>query len=210
LSGFSPANAPHLTPALEIDTAIIEFSASLASKNLPTTIKSEQDLNAIITAFEQTLRSLNLWQYYVLDATAEKEKVKAALGADKVVPWDGPDVANKSVEELSHIVRDKGVIKGLGEYASRFGTHVEAEVAAGFVQAAFTALNDHGALAEAWGRVVDVINVPLYEEWEADTKVALDSVKNRVKYTRLEEHGPKMGEISKWYPNSLSTVKWMS
>ena len=48
----------------------------------------------------------------------------------------------------------------------------------------------------AWGRVVDVLNVPLYAEWEEDTKVALESVKNRLKYIRLEEGGPKLGEIT--------------
>ena len=197
-TGFSPVNAPHLTPALEVDTAIIEFSSSLASQNLPTTIKSEADLNTVITAFEKTLRSLNLWQYYVLDTAREKEGVKAALNSGAVTSWDGPDVANKTVEELSHIAREKGIIKGLSQYASKFGVRVEPEVAAGLAKAAFASLNDNDALAEAWGRVVYVVNVDLYAEWEADTKVALDNVKNRVKYTRLDEHGPKMGEISQW------------
>ena len=72
-------------------------------------------------------------------------------------------------------------------------------VAAGLVKAAFVDMGDANmdSLADAWVRVVDVLNVPLYEEWEEDTRVALDNVKNRLKYTRLDEHGPRMGEISK-------------
>ncbi|KAG1717645.1 hypothetical protein EDB19DRAFT_2047374 [Suillus lakei] len=56
--------------------------------------------------------------------------------------------------------------------------------------------NDVDTLVEIWCRTVDAINVPLYEEWEKDTKIALDHVKDRLKYIRLEENGPKLGEIS--------------
>ncbi|KAJ8094335.1 bifunctional 4-alpha-glucanotransferase/amylo-alpha-1,6-glucosidase [Marasmius tenuissimus] len=42
--------------------------------------------------------------------------------------------------------------------------------------------------------------MPLYQEWEEDTRVAIDNVKNRLKYARLDENGPKLGEISKNSP----------
>ena len=64
-------------------------------------------------------------------------------------------------------------------------------------KAAFPLVGDHDTLAEAWGKVIDVLNVPLYEEWEADTKVALEQVRGRIKYTRLDDHGPRLGEITK-------------
>ena len=57
-------------------------------------------------------------------------------------------------------------------------------------------LGDEEALADAWVRVVDVLNVPLYREWEEDTRVALENMKNRLDYTRLAGHGPKLGEIT--------------
>jgi glycogen debranching enzyme len=83
--------------------------------------------------------------------------------------------------------------------------HIDGGVAGGLVKAAFVNItNDFDALADAWGRVIDVLNVPLYAEWEEDTKIALESVNNRLKYTRLEEGGPKMGEISdKWVDTYL-------
>jgi glycogen debranching enzyme len=58
-------------------------------------------------------------------------------------------------------------------------------------------VEDNDALAEAWARVVDVLNVPLYEEWKADTSAALDQIRNRLVYIRLDESGPKMGNIDK-------------
>ncbi|CAA7267401.1 unnamed protein product [Cyclocybe aegerita] len=199
-AGFSPANTPHLAPALELDSAIVEFSGSLVSNGLPTTVSSEDDINVLMNAFEKVVRGLSLWQYYVLDTTREKDSVKAALASGKIEPWSGPTVKGKDVGSLADILREEKKINGLGKFASRSGVGVDGGVAAGFVQAAFSELQDKEALANAWIRVVDVLNVPLYREWEDDTNVALSNVGNRLKYTRLDAHGPKLGEISKTNP----------
>lgn len=150
-------------------------------------------------AFEAVLRDLALWAYYILDVTREKDSVKAALISGKAVAWNGLQVTHKSVAELAEILRASGKIDGLGELASRFGVRVEASIAAGFVKAAFVDLKDADALADAWGRVLDVVNVPLYQEWEEDTKIALEHMKNRLRYTRLDSHGPRLGEIHRGY-----------
>lgn len=185
-----------MTPALELDTALLNFSVSLACKGLPVRITSQGDLDILMNAFSEQAKLLNLWQYYVLDVTREKNSVKRALSVN-VVPWDGPDVSGKSVLELAEILRHTNKVKGMGQYASRFGVRVEGGVAAGLVKAAFLDVHEEDALVEAWARIVDVLNVPLYEEWEEDTRVALENVKKRVKYTRLDENGPKMGDITK-------------
>jgi glycogen debranching enzyme len=198
-SGFSPANSPHLTPALELDSAIIQLSSELAAKGLPTSVANQRDLDTLVSAFQGVVKDLNLWQYYVLDVTREKDSVKAALTSNKVVAWDGSPVVHKTVVEIAEIVRASGKIHGLGKFASRFGVSVDPGVAAGLVKAAFVDVSDIDSLAEAWVRVIDVINVPLYQEWEEDTKTAVDNVKNRLSYTRLDEHGPRLGEISKSY-----------
>lgn len=197
IQGFSPHNSPHLEPALELDTAIVEFSASLAAKGLPTSIGSQQDVDTLANAFADEMKSLNLWQYYVLDVSATKASIKGALESGDIVTWDGADVAGKNVVDLAKALRDSSKIHGLGLFSGRFKVNVPGPVAAGFVQAAFVDITDVEALAEAWVRVIDVLNVPLYEEWEGDTKAALEGIKNRLKYTRLDEHGPKLGVISR-------------
>lgn len=208
-SGFSPANSPHLTPALELDTAIIEFSSKLKANGLPTTVSSEGDLDLIVGAFEKVVNGLNLWQYYVLDPAREKESVKAALSSGKIAPWAGPGIKSKDVGTLCDILRSEKSVTGLGQLASRFGVHVDGAVAAGFVQAAFADIHDAEALSIAWVKVVDVLNVPLYREWEDDTKAATSGIRNRLKYTRLDPHGPKMGEISeKWVFLGLKLLKF--
>jgi glycogen debranching enzyme len=161
-------------------------------------VASEADVDALINGFAAHVKTLDLWQYYVLNAEAEKTAIKMAVTTEKIIPWTGAPVDGKTVVEIADAVRSAGKIEGFGMLAKRFGVRVEGAVAAGVTMAAFPQLgSDAGALAEAWGRVVDVLNVPLYQEWEEDTRIALDSIKNRVKYTRLDPHGPKLGEITK-------------
>lgn len=199
-AGYSPANSPHLTSALELDTAILNFSTSLQERGLPVQVTSAADIDTLIQALTEYLKSLDFWQYYVLDAKAERERVKEALSSNKVTPWDGPDVAGKTVVELFQALKDLGKIIGYRAVAGRFSTRVDGSVAAGFVKAAFPEIRDADALADGWIRVVDVINVSLYEEWNEDTKVALGNIKNRLNYIRLDDHGPKLGPISAKLP----------
>ncbi|EEB90573.1 hypothetical protein MPER_11198, partial [Moniliophthora perniciosa FA553] len=176
---------------------MITFSSTLSSKGLPTFIKSEDDLNTLMNTFQVVVKGLNLWQYYVLDTAREKDSIKAALSSNRVTAWSGTDVAGKSVVELAEIAKSNGLIIGLGRLASRYGVRSDPNAAAGLVKAAFVSIDNIDALTDAWVRVVDVINVPLYQEWEEDTRVANDNVRNRIKYVRLDPNGPKLGEISK-------------
>lgn len=143
------------------------------------------------------MKDLNLWQYYVLDVDREKESVRARLVSNKAIAWDGPPVAHRTVVEIAEILRMSGKIQGLGKSASRFGVKVDGGIAAGLVKAAFVDVSEIDCLVDAWARVVDVVNVPLYQEWEEDTRAAVENVKNRLSYMRLDDHGPKLGLISK-------------
>jgi glycogen debranching enzyme len=195
-AGFSPFNTPHLAPAVEIDDAMIDFSANLASRGLPTNIQSSEDLDKVMEAFKETFKSLNLWQYYVLDVDRERRAVQEALNSE-VPAWEGPDLAGKDVAFIAETIRNRKLVAGLGGFAKRFGVYVDPKIAASAIRAAFRELNDKEALAAAWGKVADVLNVDLYEEANGDQVAALDGIKNRVSYARLDSNGPKLGEITK-------------
>ncbi|KAK2463702.1 hypothetical protein APHAL10511_004453 [Amanita phalloides] len=195
-AGYSPHNTPHLTPALELDNAMIDFSRSLSLKGLPTTIKSENDLDVLISAFEGVVRDLNLWQFYVSDASRERDSVKTALELKNVTIWDGPELAGCAAPQLADILLRQGRVNDIGALSSRFGVTINGSVAAGFIQAAYPEINEIDALGDRWVRVIDALNMPLYREWEADTKAAIDNIRNRVRYIRMDENGPNLGEIS--------------
>ncbi len=191
-AGYSPANSPHLAPALELDTAMIELSGRLGALGLPTRIESEDDLAAVMRAVRQTVADLNLWQYYVLDVEREREAIRA-LGSAGAAAWTGEDVAGKSAEELAGILIRSGKVEGYRSLAGRFVTRVDPAVAAGLVAAVNPGESDPAA---AWGRVCDVVNVDLYRECEDDLESAVEGIEGRLKYTRYEAHGPRLGEIS--------------
>ena len=167
----------------------------MASKGLPVRITSSGDIDTLLSAFQNELKTLNFWQYYVLDVKREKETVLSTLKGD-VSPWGGPPIAGKTVVELANLIRSEGLLDESKKFHTRFAVHVNPSVAASLVKGAFTELNDPSALAEAWVKVADVLNVPLYQEWEDDTKVALENIKGRIQYTRLDDHGPRLGEIN--------------
>jgi glycogen debranching enzyme len=148
-------------------------------------------------ALEKVVRNLNLWQYYVLDPVREEKAVKSAISSGKVEAWKGPDVKGKKSAELADIFLSTKKIEGLGQFAKRFGVHVDGGIAAGFVQAAFGESEATEKLATLWKDVVDVLNVDLYKEWKEDTKATTEFVRNRAMYLRLDANGPKRGPISK-------------
>ncbi|KAG9018392.1 hypothetical protein FRB93_000095 [Tulasnella sp. JGI-2019a] len=200
-AGFSPANSPHLNPAVELDTCIMEFSANVAAKGLPAVIKTADDIDLLMKALKEDVGNLKLWQYYVVDTEKSVSDVKAALKSP-VESWgDGTtSVVGKDVVELANLLKSSGKVENTSAFSSRGCVAVQPKLAASLIKAAFAHESDPEKLGEAWRKVVDVINVDLYKEWEEDTKVALDNVKSRVKYTRLDEDGPRMGPISKNLP----------
>ncbi|KAF8511839.1 glycoside hydrolase family 13 protein [Hysterangium stoloniferum] len=194
-AGYSPANTPHLALALELDDAILEFSADLASNGLPTHVSSASDIDRLVDALKTKVEDLKLWQYYVIDRVRESANILPILIRGPS-PWSGADIKNMTMNELADVFKSTGKIVGLGKFAKRYGVQIDSETAASFVRAAFSEIQDPNALADAWGKLVDIINVDLYKEWEDDTRTAIENIKNRVEYTRLADHGPKMGEIS--------------
>ena len=191
-----------------MDTAIIEFTSLIEKKGLPTYVSTQQDIDTLIDALGEHVKSKRLWQFYVLDVEAEKAALTNAFSSNAVIPWTGEDVSGKTEVRLAEIVRSSGLIRGLGTFASRYVAHVDGRISVGLIRAAHGDLaNDIAALARAWARVVDVLNAPLYEEWEDDTCAALSNIKGRLKYVHLEDYGPKVGKVSKeCVPNSLIAI----
>ncbi|GJJ11364.1 hypothetical protein Clacol_005596 [Clathrus columnatus] len=199
-AGYSPYNTPHLAPALELDDAIMQFSSTLGKRGLPNIISSQADLETLLQALERELRNnVQLWQYYVLNRSRERDSIALALSSS-VIPWDGPEIRGKTIEELANILKSNKYVKGINEYKARYDVHVDSSVAASFVRAAFPDIHDIENLSNMWANIIDVINAPLYEEWEEDTRTILQNIRSRVEYTRLADHGPKLGEINTQSP----------
>lgn len=197
--GYSPHNTPHLAPAVELEDALLALTRKLPSLGLPTTLNSSSDLDKIVPHIKSAIDAARLYEYYVFDIQASVKAVAASLQTNSAKPWEGEDVAGKSLEQLSAILREQpGTIQNYRAYCGRYDTRVQPDIAAGFARAAWAG-DEIENQASKWGKVLDVLNVDLYNECNDDVQTAIDGVVGRLRYTRLEQGGPKMGEINEKY-----------
>ena len=174
----------------------MELSAKLPSLGVPTTLNSSSDLDQLVPHVESAIDSVKIWQFYVFDTQASVQEIAQALESGKAKSWSGEPIQGKSVDELAQIAKSTpGLIENYRAWSGRFCTKADAAVAAGFVTAAYPG-DDSTNLASKWGKIVDVLNVDLYAECNDDVKAAKSQVVDRLKYTRLDAGGPRMGEIS--------------
>lgn len=171
---------------------MIKLSGKLQSLGLPTKVESQSDLDQIAEAVRKTVDELNLWQFYVLNVEAEKKAVSNATPTT----WSGESVENKSDGDLVEIIKRNNLIQGYRSYAGRFASKSDAAAAAGLVQAA----RPNADVGQVWGKLVDIINVDLYSEASDDAKAAKSNIIDRLKYTRMDANGPRLGEISEKSP----------
>ena len=78
-AGYSVKTAPHLEPALRLDTALMEFSNKLGPLGYPTELRSTDDLLKVMEGVKQhVISKIKLWEYYVCDIERDcNEAVKS-------------------------------------------------------------------------------------------------------------------------------------
>ncbi|KAG2178648.1 hypothetical protein INT44_001801 [Umbelopsis vinacea] len=210
-SGYNLDNSPHLVAAFDLDTALLDLVNDFPKYSLPTVLQSSKDLDAVMDVIKNNVfPDLKLWEYKVIDVTAEKKKLVEALSGTKKPDsvynaFENTKIANLSLRERAVLLADHGI--GCSQSGQRYGTTVELAVAVAFIKnLAGVALDAEVSeseaqnLAEEYSKVLDEYNLPLYKEYDEDVRVALENTRNRIEYTRLADHGPKWGEVTKSKP----------
>ncbi|RDL40032.1 putative Glycogen debranching enzyme [Venustampulla echinocandica] len=211
-AGYNVSTAPWLRSALELDTELLEFSKNMAKYDLPTTLTSVDDLLKIMDSIkEKVIAKLRLWEFYVVHAERNADAaIEAWATGDISFPKDGfGDPNNGGLEaiksagpaEQAQLLIKHGMLDNdrLGE---RFRRKVNPPVAAALLTAIYGRFEgddsdsaDRAAARNHFVKVLDELNLPLYREYDVDVAELLQQVFNRVKYVRLDEHGPKLGPI---------------
>ncbi|WWD07354.1 glycogen debranching enzyme [Kwoniella europaea PYCC6329] len=202
-AGYSPHNTPHLAPAVELEDAILTLSTKLPSLGLPTTLHSEGDLQQLIPAIRNAIDEVRLWEYYVFDVRSSVSEVGSSLLQNNPAPtpFDGNLSGNQSPSQLAEVLKHQSseLIDGYKAYSARYCSRVKPEIAAGFIQKAFPNESPENQVKK-WGEVLDVLNVDLYAECNDDVNAAVEGIVGRLRFTRLEDGGPKLGEINQERP----------
>lgn len=199
-AGFSPATAPHLTSAVELDSALLNFSATMSKRGLPTKLTTGADLDKVMAAIEKdVVKPLDLWQYYVIDVKAAGTAFDEAFAAGKKATIEPPSapLASLPERELGAAFAKACLPAGWETLSTRFAASVDAPRAVSFVCAYLG--TDSPSSSEASGalkRLVDMFNLPRYELYDDDYKSILEQTRGRIDYTRMASHGPQLGEVT--------------
>ncbi|KAJ5290665.1 uncharacterized protein N7443_010918 [Penicillium atrosanguineum] len=205
-AGYSVETAPWLEAALELDTALLKFGNELESLGLPTEFLTTDDLVKVMNALRKdVIDGIRLWEFYAVDVKTDTKSILGAWANKKadVAAIAGPLKQFKeiSVKDQAEAIREHGIPTS-GRVLGRFGRAVDPA----FGAAALTVLwgeHDQANVAEAEAsltKLLDAVNEPFYEEFDADVAVIMDQLFNRVKYLRIDDHGPKAGPVTKDSP----------
>ncbi|KAF2433282.1 glycogen debranching enzyme [Tothia fuscella] len=215
-AGYSVRTAPHLESALLLDNELLEFGANLESLGYATDLKSNDDLLKIIAGIkEHVIAKIKLWEFYICDVEKNSKAVVDAWKSGKVdyserslwpAGMGGLDYfRDLPMHEKVGFVMDS-VIVGDDRMGERYRRKAQPETGAILLAALLGPYDprtqDTASERAAYGvihKFLEEANLQLYKEYDADCAAIIDQLYNRIKYVRLDNHGPKQGPIT---PNS--------
>lgn len=184
---------------------MLDFSASLASKGLPTTLNSAADLDLLMDAITRdVLPSLKLYEYYVIDVNSEVAAFSSTWSNAPSSSSSSPSepltaLTSLAPKDLVHEFATRCLPKNWDLLGTRFHAKVDQPAAISFV-ASLTGKRPSASTADeavqAFINVLNTVNLPRYEQYDGDLATIISNTKNRVRYTRLDADGPKMGPIT--------------
>ncbi|KAF5023676.1 hypothetical protein F66182_4242 [Fusarium sp. NRRL 66182] len=203
-AGYNLATAPWLESAYQLDTELLQLSDNLKELGLPTELKSTDDLLLIMNAVKtEVIAKIRLWEYYALDVDQNADAaVEAFSKGNKYISEDSDNFEKKlesakaaPVKDQVAFFRELGLV-GTDRMGERFRRRVKPDVAGSFLAGS----SDENAARAKIVEILEILNVDFYKEYDSEVDDILDQIFNRIKYVRLDDHGPKLGEINKENP----------
>ncbi|KAK3815512.1 MAG: glycogen debranching enzyme [Benniella sp.] len=206
-SGYNLHNSPHLIPAFELDSAILRFSAKIAdpSNPLPSNITTEKELTAVMEEFRNTVFSeIKLWEFYVVDVISSLQEFRTEVEARTSYAHDLFDhngLAKMTLKEKADTLAEAG-LSGIGTHGGRHHKKVTTSTALSFMSALldidFTNPKNLSVddVCEEYKKILNEVNLEFYKAYDKDVETIVKNIESRVKYIRLDEHGPKLGPIT--------------
>ncbi|KAL7629481.1 bifunctional 4-alpha-glucanotransferase/amylo-alpha-1,6-glucosidase [Parahypoxylon ruwenzoriense] len=208
-AGYNLITAPWLESAYVLDTQLLVFSSKLEDLGYPRELQSTDDLMNIMDGIKKHVISETcLWEYYALDVDRDVDTAVESWIAGKLsVPAGscGGDLDNlkeASVEEQAKYLVQNGLL-GNDRLGERFRRSINPKISAALIAALFGKYRDEAdeaAIRSKLIQILDVANVSFYEEYDKEIGETLQQLFNRIKYVRLDNHGPKLGPIDEKNP----------
>lgn len=195
-SGYNKETAPHLTSAIELDLELQKFSRNLKKFNYPVFINSIHDLLHLMDGIKiHVLANLKLWEFYVIDTKQTLIDLEANWSNelndnDKSLVLNLPK--DISLQDLAKFITENCINKTFGK---RFENKIELSKFNKILIYLYpnSSFDD---VKSTIAKVLDEINLPCYKEYDNDVADIMEQLFNRIKYLRLDDNGPKLGEIN--------------
>ncbi|KAG4217862.1 hypothetical protein PC116_g33658, partial [Phytophthora cactorum] len=150
---------------------------------------------------KHVVSELRLWEYYALDVDRDADAaIESWSGGQSIAPED--DLTKLEIKEQALYLVKNGLI-GNDRLGERFRRRIDPKISAGLIVALFGKYRgeaDEAAIRTKLVQILDVVNVPFYEEYDKEMGEILQQLFNRIKYVRLDDHGPKLGPIDQNNP----------
>lgn len=200
-AGYNIKNSPHLEPAFIVDEALMNFSSDLVLKyGIDPNFKSEEILSEIMRLWSDVaVENIRLWEYYVINVVSSVNQFKLVWheknNALFKYSFKKVDVYGLGIKDLAEILRKEALIDtGFGKVFSKM---IDLEIAFCIIEKCVkdgSYCSDGVALFK---ELVDEMNVCYYEEYNDDMRTIHDQVRNRARYLRVADHGPRLGSLSR-------------
>ena len=207
-AGYNVDTAPWLKSALELDTALLKFGNDLDTLGLPTMLNNVEDLLKVMDGMKtHVIAHLRLWEYYVVNVKHDVQAiVESWTSAKPAIPDFGmgglEGAKDWSLKRKAEFLLEHGFI-GAGELGSRYHRRVNSNAGAALLTAIYgrygsekQATVSSDAASSTMTKILDELNLNFYREYDVDVTEIMEQVFNRVKYLRLDDHGPKQGAIT--------------
>lgn len=212
-AGYNLTTAPWLESAYLLDTKLLELGDRLSELGLPTDLKSVDDLVKVMNAIKsEVIGQIRLWEYYALNVDRDADAAveawvagNASFPESAVGPAGIESLRTAGLKQQASFV--KTGLKGNDRLGERFRRHIDPSIGAALLSAIYGEYSgdsldttDQAAARAKMVEVLDEANLPLYQEYDNDIADILQQLFNRIKYVRLDEHGPKLGPVNKANP----------
>ncbi|KAI0013537.1 glycoside hydrolase family 13 protein [Xylariaceae sp. FL0662B] len=203
-AGYNLTTAPWLESAYLLDTQLLLFGSKLEELGYPTDLKTTDDLLKIMDGIKKhVISKIRLWEYYAIDVDRDVDAAVEAWAAGRL---KGPeDASGGDLDKLKHAniegqakyLIQNGLL-GNDRLGERFRRRIDPQVSAALLTTLFGKYRgqaDEADIRSKLVQILDVVNVPFYEEYDKEVGEILQQLFNRIKYVRLDEHGPNLGPI---------------
>lgn len=149
---------------------------------------------------KDVLEPLKLWQFYVIDVVSASQQFES-IWTEAREPQKAPSCVtdNSQGRPEASIFQESCLPHDAFVLGDRFKAKVDIKEAVSFVahrRALRTGPETLSEALEVFQNLLNEVNQPRYELFDSDRKAILDNTSGRIRYTRLDAHGPRLGNIT--------------